>query len=112
MFIKLVIRNAFRHRLRTALTTLGIVIAVLAFGLLQTVINAWYAGSEGASATRLVTRNAISLVFPLPVTYRDRIRQVSGVKAVSFANWFGGVYISEKNFFPQFAIDADTYFGL
>ena len=92
-YLKLILRNALRHRLRTALTTLGIVIAVLAFGLLRTVVDAWYAGAEAAAATRLVTRNAISLVFPLPLTYGDRIRRVDGVRTVSFANWFGGVYI-------------------
>src|ERR1700675_2022200 len=110
--LKLIIRNAFRHRLRTLLTMLGIVIAVLAFGLLQTVVDAWYAGAEAASATRLVTRNAISLVFTLPLTYMEKIRQIEGVKAVSHANWFGGIYVSEKNFFPQFAVDAQSYFKL
>jgi hypothetical protein len=97
--LKLIIRNAFRHRLRTLLTMLGIVIAVLAFGLLQTVVDAWYAGANAASSTRLVTRNAISLVFSLPMTYEDRIRQVAGVKTASRANWFGGVYIDKRNFF-------------
>jgi putative ABC transport system permease protein len=28
---------------------------------------------------------------------------------VTFANWFGGVYQDERNFFPQFAIDKETY---
>ena len=110
--LKLIIRNAFRHRLRTLLTMLGIVIAVLAFGLLQTVVDAWYAGVEGSSGTRLVTRNAISLVFSLPLTYEERIRQVPGVTAIGKANWFGGVYIDKRNFFPQFAVDADAYFRL
>jgi len=108
--LKLALRNALRHRLRTALTVLGLVIAILAFGLLQTMVNAWYAGAEGASNTRLVTRNSISLVFSLPITYRDKIRRIPGVAGVSMANWFGGVYVSEKNFFPQFAVDARTYF--
>jgi len=110
--VKLAIRNALRHRLRTGLTVLGLIVAILAFGLLQTVVDAWYAGAESASNTRLITRNAISLVFPLPITYRDKIRRVPGVTAVSLANWFGGVYISEKNFFPQFAVDPTTYFKL
>ncbi|MGH8757536.1 MAG: ABC transporter permease, partial [Burkholderiales bacterium] len=66
--LKLVIRNALRHKLRTGLTLLGIVVAILAFGLLRTVVNAWYAGAESTSAARLITRNAISLVFPLPLT--------------------------------------------
>ena len=109
---KLILRNAFRHKLRTSLTVLGIVIAVLAFGLLQTVVGAWYVGVESSSSTRLVTRNAISLVFALPLTYEQRIRQVEGVRVISRANWFGGVYIDKHNFFPQFAIDAEPYFQL
>lgn len=112
MLIRLAVRNALRHRLRTALTVLGLVVAILAFGLLATVVDAWYAGAAGASATRLVTRNAVSLVFPLPLNYRDKIRQVDGVTGISTANWFGGVYVSERNFFPQFAVDGDTYFDL
>ena len=111
-YFKLIVRNAFRHKLRTGLTVLGIVVAILAFGLLRTVVDAWYAGAEAASATRLVTRNAISLVFSLPLTYMEKIRQIEGVKAVSHANWFGGIYVSEKNFFPQFAVDAQSYFKL
>ncbi len=111
-YLKLIIRNALRHKLRTGLTVLGIVVAILAFGLLRTVVDAWYAGAEAASKTRLVTRNSISLVFSLPLTYSSKIRQIEGVRAVSIANWFGGVYVTEKNFFPQFAVQAATYFDL
>jgi putative ABC transport system permease protein len=109
---KLILRNALRHKLRSGLTVIGLVVAVVAFGLLQTVVDAWYAASDAAAATRLVTRNSISLVFPLPLTYRDRIRQIPGVAGVSYANWFGGVYITEKNFFPQFAVEPRSYFAL
>ena len=112
MFARLILRNALRHRLRTALTVLGIFVAILAFGLLATVVDAWYAGAEGASAARLVTRNAVSLVFPLPLTHREKLRQIEGVSRVSTANWFGGIYVSPRNFFPQFAVDAQTYFDL
>ncbi len=110
--IKLLIRNAFRHKLRTGLTILGITVAILAFGLLRTVITAWYAGVEASSANRLVTRNSISLVFPLPMAYKEKIRQIDGVKMVSWGNWFGGIYIEEKNFFPNFAVDPKTYLEL
>src|SRR5512135_2866941 len=109
--IKLILKNALRHRLRTLLTVIGLLVAVTAFGLLQTVVDAWYAGAEGASSARLVTRNAISLVFPLPLTYQQKIRGVEGVRAVSSANWFGGVYKEPKNFFAQFAVDSQ-YFDL
>ena len=90
----------------------GIVVAIAAFGLLRTIVDAWYAGANASSSARLVTRNSISLAFPLPLTYAQRIRQVPGVASVSWANWFGGVYISERNFFPQFAIDPETYLDM
>lgn len=111
-WLKLALRNALRHRLRTALTMLGLVVAILSFGLLQTIVDAWYAGANNASPNRLVTRNAVSLTFPMPLSYRDKIRAVPGVRAVASANWFGGIYIDKKNFFPQFAIDPAAYFGM
>jgi putative ABC transport system permease protein len=107
--LKLIFKNAFRHKLRTFLTILGVTIAILAFGLLRTVISAWYAGVEASSASRLVTRNAVSLVFPLPLSYREKIRQVEGVKQVSYGTWFGGIYIDEKNFFANYAVEPRTY---
>jgi len=112
LFLRLLFRNAFRHRLRTGLTILGIAIAILAFGMLRTMVGAWYAGVEASSAGRLVTRNAISLIFPLPISYKDKIRQVSGVKIVSYGNWFGGLYIDEKNFFANFAVEPRSYLQL
>jgi putative ABC transport system permease protein len=110
--IKLITKNAFRHKLRTFLTILGVTIAILAFGLLRTVISAWYAGVEASSASRLVTRNSISLIFPLPLSYKDKIRQIEGVKLVSFGNWFGGIYIDEKNFFANYAVEPKSYLDL
>jgi putative ABC transport system permease protein len=112
IILKILFRNAFRNKLRTSLTVLGITIAILAFGLLRTVISTWYLGVEVSSATRLVTRNAISLIFPLPIAYKDKIRQIDGVESVSWGNWFGGVYIDEKNFFPNVAVEPGTYLDL
>jgi putative ABC transport system permease protein len=110
--LRLIRRNALRHPLRTLLTVLGIVVAVTAFGLLRTTVDAWYAGAEASSASRLVVRNKNSLVFPLPLHYAGRIRQIEGVSSVSGAQWFAGIYIDKKNFFPQFAVEPRTYFEL
>jgi len=110
--LKLIARNAFRHKLRTVLTVLGLMVATISFGFLQTVVDAWYAGAEGAAATTLVTRNATSLVFPLPLSYEARIRAVDGVSGVGYANWFGGVYQDPKNFFAQFAISGKSYLDI
>jgi putative ABC transport system permease protein len=110
--LKLLLRNALRHPLRSALTVLAVAVAILAFGLLRTVVDAWYAGVQASSATRLITRNAISLAMPLPLAYAPRIRQVEGVSRVSWGNWFGGIYQEEKNFFPNFAVEPYGYLDL
>jgi putative ABC transport system permease protein len=90
----------------------GLVVAVCAFGFLRTIVDAWYAGAEGSSSTRLITRSATSLTVPLPLSYAERLRAVDGIRGVSWSNWFGGVYITERNFFPQFAVDGATYLPL
>ncbi|HWP59159.1 MAG TPA: FtsX-like permease family protein [Candidatus Acidoferrales bacterium] len=108
--IKLIFRNALRHKLRSALTVAGIGVAVMAFTLLRTVVTAWHVGIEASAANRLITRHAVSFVFPLPYAYRDRIAQVAGVERVTFAVWFSGVYIDKNQFFARLAVDAGTFF--
>lgn len=110
--LKMIFKNMFRHKLRTSLTILGVAIAILAFGLLRTVISAWYAVVEASSASRLVVRNAVSLPLPLPLSYREKIRQIEGVKAVSYGTWFGGIYIDEKHFFANYAVEPRTYLAI
>ncbi len=113
MFIfKLLLKNAFRHKLRILLTMVGLVVAISAFGLLRTIVDAWYAGVEGTSSTRLITRSAVSVGQALPRYYAERIRKVEGVSGVTWANWFGGIYIDRRNFFARFAVDGPSYFAI
>jgi putative ABC transport system permease protein len=111
-YLRFIVRNLGRHPLRTGLTVAGIVVAVLAFAILRTAVDTWYAGAEATSAKRLITRNAVSLTFPLTISYLGRIRRIRGVETVRYANWFAGVYLNEKNFFPQFAVEAKGYLDL
>ena len=110
--LKLIFKNALRHKLRASLTILGIAIAVMAFGLLRTVVTAWYAGIEASATNRLITRQAVSFIFPLPLAYRDQIAKLPGVELVSYSNWFGGVYIDKKQFFARLGVDADNFFDV
>jgi len=113
--VKIVFKNVFRHRLRTVLTMLGIATAVMAFGLIRTIVGAWNAGVAASSANRMITRHSVSFIFPLPLPYRQQLLRVPGVTAVSWANWFGGVYGDPndfKNFWPRLAIDPETFFDL
>jgi len=112
--IKLITRNVFRHKLRSVLTIFGLAVAVMAFGLLRTVVTAWNYGVDASSSSRMISRHAVSFIFPLPYAYRDQIAQIPGVNTVSFATWFGGQYKdnSPETFFPRFAVDADSYLKL
>jgi len=116
MFVlKLVLKNALRHKLRMVLTILGVAIAVTAFGFIRTILTAWSAGVEASATDRMITRHAVSFIFPLPLAYRDQIATIPGVESVSFANWFGGIYkdpADPNNFFPRFGVDVETYLDI
>lgn len=109
---KLIYKNLLRHKLRTFLTILGITIAVMSYTLMNTILTAWYASVDASSSNRLITRNSISFIFPLPYADRDQIARIPGVTNVSFANWFQGVFIDERQFFPRIAVDVNTYFDV
>lgn len=109
---KLITRNTWRHPLRTSLTVLGLAIAVTAFCVIRTTIDAWYADSRATSPNILVTLHRVSIVFTLPISSVEKVKRVEGVTAVSYANWFGGVYVDPKNFFAKFVVDHNTYFDM
>jgi putative ABC transport system permease protein len=73
------------------------------------VVAAWYSGVSAASPARLVTRNAISLVFPLPIAYLPKVQAIPGIVEVAYGCWFGGHYIDERHFFPTFAVEVRRY---
>jgi len=37
---------------------------------------------------------------------------VPGITHVSYGNWFGGIYIDEKNFFGNFVVEPESYLAL
>jgi putative ABC transport system permease protein len=107
-FLPLIIANLFRKKLRTTLTIGSFAVALFLFGLLLVVRGAFGQYKEVAGADRLVVINKVSIIQPLPLSYRDRLLRIPGVKLVTHDNWFGGVYQDERNFFGQFAIDPEN----
>jgi len=107
--LTLLLVNFRRKRIRTILTICSFAIALFLFGILAVVNAAFYQGIALAGADRLVVRNKISLIMPLPYSYKERLLKVPGIDLVTFGFWFGGVYQSERNFFTQFAIETETY---
>src|SRR6266566_2878427 len=112
-FLPLILRNALRNRRRTILTILSISMSLFLISTLRTVLEALESPPlTSDSATRVLTRHQTSLANTMPIAYRDRIRQMPGVKEVSAYQWVGGIYKDPANFFAQFAVDADRFFDV
>ena len=110
-YLSLVWAQLFRSKTRTLLTLLSVVTAFLLFGMLDSVRVAFNAGGSVDGANRLVTTSRLSITQSLPVRLEQQIRTVPGVKDVTYAMWFGGIYQDPKNFFPSFSV-APNYFDV
>lgn len=111
-YARLVWMNLMRRKGRTLLTALSVMVAMFLFAALRSVLTTLKASEKIGSESRLVVTNNIGFTFPLPESYANRIAAVEGVKAVTWANWFGAQYVDDKNFFAQFAVDAESYFPM
>ena len=108
--VTLVLVNLGRNKLRTILALASVTVALFLFISLRGVLDTLSSSIEVGSRQRLVTRNAISLVFPMPQSYGTRIAAVPGVKSVAVQNWFGGQDPrGAQYFYPQFAVDEAFY---
>jgi len=111
-YLRLVLANLGRHRLRTILTIASVALALFLFASLRSVTTTLAATAQFGGARRLVTLNATGLVFPLPLAYGNRIKALPGVTGLSWANWFGGRYGDGKTFFANFAVDPQSYLAI
>ena len=103
-------RNAARHPGRALSTAVEVAIAVLAFLLVRTAVSAWNANADLAAGDRLGVRNRVSFTLTLPRNYADRVREVPGVRAATFASWFNGRDPRErKRAFTSLAVDSASY---
>ena len=106
-FSRIILANLLRKKVRLVLTIGSFAVALFLFAFLGVVRDA-FSRDNLASANRLIIINRTSIINPLPLSYRERILRIPGVKSVTHNNWFGGTYIEEKNFFPQFVIDPEN----
>jgi putative ABC transport system permease protein len=127
-FLPFVVKHLRRNWVRTASTVVAMALCIFLFCTLQSVLAQIDTMLEAGSASRLVTRHAVSLVFDLPLAYQNRIQSVPGVKRVAVSSFFGGILPAKKeakaegggdpatndwqNFFPNMAVDADPYFAM
>jgi putative ABC transport system permease protein len=115
-YLPLIVKNCWRNRRRTSLTIASIGVSMCLLGVLMAVYHAFYMSDPTPDqALRLVTRNRVSLTFPIPLFYRDKIRQVPGVTDIMMSQWYGGVYKDArdpKNFFARFGVEPQKMFQI
>ena len=106
-----ILKNALRNRRRSLLTVLSIAASLCLLGVLMAFYHVFFLEEPTEQqALRLWTRNRVSLANPLPLSYKQQIQQVPGVKHVGVFQWFGGSYKDArdpKNMFGRFAVDPD-----
>jgi len=110
-YFSLILASLFRSRTRTLLTLLSVVAAFLLFGMLDSVRVAFNSGNSVDGANRLIVASRLSITQSLPVRLLPQIEAVPGVRKVTYAMWFGGIYRDPKDFFPNFSV-ADNYFDV
>jgi len=108
-FFPLLWSSLWRKKTRTIFTLLSIFVAFLLFGLLMTIRGAFTFGVDIAGVDRLVIIHKVSLIMPLPVSYKDRLKSTEGVTEVSHQTWFGGVYQDPSNFFAQMVVEPEPF---
>ncbi len=108
-FFPLIWANLKRHKLRTSLTLLSILVAFVLFGFLSAIKQALVGGVELAGADRLIVRHKVSIIQLLPESYQARMERIPGVAAATHQTWFGGVYQDPKNFFMQCPVVPDQF---
>jgi putative ABC transport system permease protein len=111
-FIGLVLKSAKRSKRRTLLTVMSVAIAVFLFSSLRAVIDGFNAGAQASSSTRIVTIRSTSLIFSMPTSHADAIKSTPGVRDITWASWFGGIYKDPQNFFANMAIEPESYLRL
>jgi putative ABC transport system permease protein len=108
-YLHIVWRNLLRRKVRTIFTVLSIFVAFVLFGILMAVRAAFSMGIDLAGADRLMVLNKISLIMPLPSSYKEQVRAIEGVKEVTHANWFGGYFQETKNQFANMAVEPESW---
>jgi len=108
-FLPLIWRNVWRRKFRTTFTLLSIFVAFLLFGILMTIKTAFGFGIDVAGLDRLVLIHKVSLIMPLPLSYKPQLERVPGVELVTHQSWFGGVYQDPANFFANIAVEPESF---
>src|SRR5260221_1678800 len=88
-FLPYILKHLRRSWVRTASTVLAMSVCIFLFCTLRTFVEAVTWNLQSAKSSLLVSRHAVSLVFNLPLAYKERIAALPRVRGVPATNWFG-----------------------
>jgi putative ABC transport system permease protein len=108
-YLPLLWKSLWRKKFRTIVTLASVLVAFVLFGVLMIVRTAFTFGVDIAGIDRLVLIHKVSLIMPLPVSYKNRLQTTPGVEVATHNTWFGGVYQDPSNFFAQIALEPEPY---
>ena len=125
-FAPYLLKHLRRNWVRTTSTVLAMAVCIFLFCTLRTVLKAMDDARELGNVTRLVTRDALSLVNNVPLSYEGPIGQIPGVKRVAISTWFGGSLPAKReskdkksgggpdfsSFFTNLAVEDEPYFAM
>ena len=123
-FLPFVFRHLRRNTIRTASTVAAMALCILLFCTLQSALTRFNRVIDTRSPRRLVTRNAVTFMIPIPVAFEEQIKKVPGVRRVAIMNGFGGVLPARKegqdaggatdwsNAFQNVAVEGEEYFAM
>jgi putative ABC transport system permease protein len=109
-YLPLILSALLRKKTRTFFTLASLAAAFLLIGVLQAVNSVIETSADFLGADRLIVQSRTSFTQPLPMYMLPRLEAVPGVTRVGHSQFFGGVYQDPRNFFPQFAVDAQRLF--
>ncbi len=101
-FLKYILRNVSRNKLRSLLTALSVGICLAMMTVLYGFITLNDALiPELAAANRMIVMSRDGFTSSIPITVLDHVKRLDGVQSVVPLTWYLGVYRDEK--MPSFA---------
>jgi putative ABC transport system permease protein len=102
-----ILKNALRNVRRAALTISSVAVSTALMVSLMTLERELMVPPEAAGASlRIIARNKVSLMQPLPAKQLSAIQRIPGIVSVTPFTYFGGLYADEEfTSFAQFGVD-------
>lgn len=108
-YLFLIRAGLWRKPVRSVLTSLGIAVAFVLFGLMHGVVAAFDTALDKMSDTRLRVQSRANVLEAMPIAHAARISQIDGVERVAPLSIVFAYYQEPKNGFSCAALDVEAF---